>query len=109
METLEFDNAVKEVFRWAAGRDDTLVVITADHECGGLKVLKSNGLGKLPDASWASGGHTTAPVPVFAWGVAAKCFAGNLDNTELPKLIHDLPETDANVDQQIFTSLVTGY
>jgi alkaline phosphatase len=33
-ETIEFDNAVLEVLDWAAGRTDTLIIVTADHETG---------------------------------------------------------------------------
>jgi len=35
-ELLRFDNAVKTVLEWAAERDDTLVLLTADHETGGF-------------------------------------------------------------------------
>lgn len=35
-EMRRFDDAVAVVLDWAAGRDDTLVVITADHETGGF-------------------------------------------------------------------------
>jgi len=47
-ETVEFDNAVQEAIDWAAGRTDTLILVTADHETGGLVVLVDNGAGKLP-------------------------------------------------------------
>jgi len=103
LETLEFDNAVEEVLRWAAGRDDALVLVAADHECGGLTVVESRGLGEMPEVTWASGGHTKAPVPLFAWGVGADRFAGKLDNTDVPKRIPKLPESDPNVDQSAVT------
>ena len=35
-ELLRFDAAIQEVVNWAADRDDTLVVLTADHETGGF-------------------------------------------------------------------------
>ena len=35
-EMLKFDEAVKAVYQWAKDRDDTLVVVTADHETGGF-------------------------------------------------------------------------
>ncbi|ASP40784.1 alkaline phosphatase [Bacterioplanes sanyensis] len=35
-EMLKFDEAVQAVYEWAAERDDTLVVVTADHETGGF-------------------------------------------------------------------------
>jgi alkaline phosphatase len=109
METLEFDCAVKKVMRWAAGRNDTLVFITADHECGGLKVVKHLGLGRFPEVTWASGGHTKAPVPVFAWGVGAREFAGKIDNTDVPGKIRKLRESEANVDQAVFDVLTRNY
>jgi alkaline phosphatase len=109
LETLEFDNAVKEVMRWAAGRDDTLVLITADHECGGLQVVKHQGLGKFPQVTWASVGHTKAPVPVFAWGVGADQFSGRIDNTDVPGKVLGLPESATDVDQKAFDQLIRSY
>ena len=37
-ETIEFSNTVQAVIDWAAGRNDTLILVTADHETGGLAV-----------------------------------------------------------------------
>jgi len=109
VETLEFDNAVEEVLRWAAGRDDTLVLVTADHECGGLTVVEPRGLGEMPEVTWATGGHTKAPVPFFAWGVGADRFAGKLDNTDVPGRILELPESDPDVDQAGVAELLGAY
>jgi alkaline phosphatase len=38
-ETLDFDGAVAAARAYAKGRDDTLVVVTSDHETGGMAVL----------------------------------------------------------------------
>jgi alkaline phosphatase len=38
-ETLDFDAAVAAARRYAAGRDDTLVIVTADHETGGFSPM----------------------------------------------------------------------
>jgi len=38
-ETLDFDDAVGNALTYARGRDDTLVVVTADHETGGLVTM----------------------------------------------------------------------
>lgn len=52
-ELLKFDEAVAAVYEWAYGREDTLVVVTADHETGsfGFSYSGSN----LPEAQTVSG------------------------------------------------------
>jgi len=85
-EVVEFANSVQVVFDWAAGRTDTLLIVTADHETGGL-VVSDNGAGNMPGATWASAGHTAANVPVYAWGTNADVIAGVMDNIDLFPLI----------------------
>jgi len=82
-ETIEFDRAVRTVLDWAKDRQDTLVIVTADHECGGLAVLSNPGKGRVPEVRWGSEGHTSLRVPVFAWGAHSKLFAGRIDNTDI--------------------------
>jgi alkaline phosphatase len=83
METVEFSNAVRAATDWANGRTDTLILVTADHETGGLSVLQNNGAGVFPLVSWSSGGHTGVDVPLYAWGQNAEQVSGLLDNTEI--------------------------
>jgi alkaline phosphatase len=33
---MQFDDAVRAVYEWAKGRDDTLLIVTGDHETGGF-------------------------------------------------------------------------
>lgn len=82
-EVVEFANAVQEAIDWAAGRTDTLILICADHETGGLTVTGDNGAGNYPSVSWSSTGHTAANVPVYAWGENAELISGVMDNTEM--------------------------
>lgn len=74
-ETLAFDDTVKSVTEWAAGRDDVTLIVTADHECGGLEVVRGNGAGTLPDVTWRWLAHTNAPVGVYAQGPGADVLA----------------------------------
>lgn len=83
LETVGFCRAVHVVTDWAQGRSDTLVLVTADHETGGLKVLRNNGQGSFPTVSWSTTGHTDARVPVYAWGANARSVSGVVDNTDL--------------------------
>jgi alkaline phosphatase len=82
-ETVEFDRAVRMVCDWAKGREDTLVVVTADHETGGLKVLENKGKGNEPVVNWGTKGHTDVPVPVYALGFGGESFSEKIDNTDI--------------------------
>ena len=82
-EVVEFDRTVRLVVDWARQRKDTLVIVTADHETGGLKVAQGRGKGNLPEVTWSTGGHTGSHVPLFAWGVGARKVKGTLDNTDV--------------------------
>lgn len=70
-EMLEFERAVDVALAWAAGRQDVLILIAADHETGGLQVVADNGPGVLPTVTWSSTYHTDAPVRVHATGAGA--------------------------------------
>jgi hypothetical protein len=64
---------------------DTLIVVTADHETGGLTTHTNNGAGNLPGVTWSTGGHTQTPVPVYATGPLADAsrVTGTIDNTDI--------------------------
>ncbi|MHC4654165.1 MAG: alkaline phosphatase [Planctomycetota bacterium] len=82
-EVVEFANAVQEAIDWAAGRTDTLIIVCADHETGGLTVTGNNGQYEYPSVTWSSTGHTATNVPVYAWGENAELISGVMDNTEM--------------------------
>lgn len=86
-ETVEFSNTVQDVLAWAAGKEDTLVIVTADHETGGMSILADNGPGNAPTVSWSSDYHTSVDVPVYAWGAQANRITANMDNTDFFDLI----------------------
>jgi alkaline phosphatase len=86
-ETVEFSKAVAAVMAWAKDRDDTLVIVTADHETGGMKVVKNNGKGEFPTVEWTAPDHTNAKVGLWAWGVGAEAAALARDNTDIFKLM----------------------
>jgi alkaline phosphatase len=83
LETVEFANAVQEAVDWAEGRADTLILVTADHETGGLTVVANNGQGQFPTVAWFTTYHTAFNVPVYAWGANANLVSGVLDNTDI--------------------------
>ncbi|TFG48894.1 MAG: hypothetical protein E4H40_03905, partial [Candidatus Brocadiia bacterium] len=83
LETIEFSRAVQAAFDMVKDRGDTLIIVTADHETGGLKVIKNNGKGKLPDVKWSTKDHTASEVPLYAWGVSAEMALQIKDNTQI--------------------------
>jgi len=82
-EVLEFDYTVQVVTAWAKAHSDTLVLVTADHETGGLAVLTNNGQGTFPTVSWSTTGHTGVNVNIYAAGENAQLFTGTQDNTHI--------------------------
>lgn len=77
-ETIDFDATVRGVVEWAAGRDDVTLIVTSDHECGGLEVVTGHGAGTLPDVRWRWLQHTNAPVGVYAQGPGTEVFDGTV-------------------------------
>ncbi|GAB1621792.1 hypothetical protein AAOGI_18420 [Agarivorans albus] len=83
-ETIDFDSAVEAVVAWAKADGNTMVIVTADHETGGLELIRNKGKGVIPDVSWKWGNHTNADVPIFSWGVNKEAFNGRvIDNTSI--------------------------
>ncbi len=105
-EVIELDNAIQVAMDWAQGRSDTLILVTADHETGGLTVLADNGIGEYPAVSWSTGGHTGVNVPIFGWGVNADQIGGVLDNTELFEIVTVQPTEEPPAGE--FLDALTG-
>ena len=87
-EMLDFDQAVGAALDFAEQDGNTLVVITSDHETGGLAVTGGNLEKKTvtghftADLETCNTDHTAEMVPVFAFGPGADQFMGILDNTD---------------------------
>ncbi|MCL6519360.1 MAG: alkaline phosphatase [Armatimonadetes bacterium] len=84
---LDFDAAVGKALGFARKYKDTLVVVTADHETGGLSILGSEEGSLDFTANWATKSHTGVNVLLLADGPGAESFRGLLDNTDVPKIL----------------------
>ena len=62
---------------------EVLVVLTADHECGGVAV--HDGADGDLDIRFTSDYHSANFVPIFATGPGAEVFDAFMDNTEIGK------------------------
>lgn len=86
-EMLGFDKAIKVALEFARKEGNTLVIVTADHETGGLSITGGKKNGKNLEVRWTSTYHTAMPVPIFAYGPYSDEFSGVHDNTEVPRII----------------------
>jgi alkaline phosphatase len=124
-EEIDFNYAVEAAIAWVeknSSWDETMIIITADHETGyltgpGSGVIQStsggkksitnplinNGKGKLPGMEWHIGDHTNSLVPLFAKGAGSDRFhqyadehdakrGKYIDNIEIAKVVFSLFE-----------------
>jgi alkaline phosphatase len=81
-EVIDLDLAVRVAKEFAEKDGKTLVVVTADHETGGLTLTGGNRAQKKVISSFIpSGAHTAVMVPIFSYGPGAEKFSGIHDNT----------------------------
>ena len=94
----DFNKAVNTVIKWIeqnSNWDETLLIVTADHETGYITGPKendnnpytnpivNNGKGKLPDFRWNHKSHTNSLVPFYAKGKYANVFKIFADEYDL--------------------------
>lgn len=84
-EMLDLDEAIGVAIDYQSRRPGTLIVVTADHETGGLALNAAQGGGI--EAHYTTTSHTAAMVPLFAGGPGAERFAGIIDNHEVGRLL----------------------
>lgn len=110
-ELYDFDKAVRAVYDWVeknSNWDETLLIVTGDHETGLLggdegffSPLKDNGKGNLPGMTYYSTNHTNSLIAVYAKGSGSEWlrqYADEYDsvrgqfiqNSEIAQLIHFL-------------------
>ena len=101
-DTAGLDEAVEAAKAYAAAAGDTLIVVTADHETGGMKTtLTSSGSAeedgpfKLPDGrhfyvNWSTNKHTGSDVPLTAQGPGAHKLKGAYENTFIYEVMSEV-------------------
>jgi alkaline phosphatase len=87
-EMLDFDKTIGKILDFAENNGKTLVIVTADHETGGMALASNLGDEMSADyneinLSFSTEGHTATLLPVFAMGPGAREFTGIYKNTEI--------------------------
>jgi alkaline phosphatase len=84
-EMLDFDRTIGKVLEYAEKDKNTLVIITADHETGGMSIIGGNFEKGEVNAKFSTDDHTGVMVPVFAFGPGSENFKGIYENTDIFK------------------------
>ncbi len=110
LETIAFAKAVREAIAYVKSNENTILIITADHETGGLMVQSEKLDSTLPlfgytedqnrtiqitranqiTVEWSRTGHTSKPVPLFGYGNVFTSLENNIliDNTEIFRIMN---------------------
>ncbi|MWB93268.1 alkaline phosphatase [Flavobacterium sp. GA093] len=86
-EMLDFDQLIGQAMEFIDQNQETLLIVTADHETGGLSLIDGSIEKGYVHGSFSTNDHTAIPVPVFAYGPGAQNFSGVYQNTEIYKKI----------------------
>lgn len=89
-EMLDFDQTIGKALEFAANDRETLIIVTADHETGGMALTGGDMKTGMVKGAFPTGDHTAVMVPVFAYGPGAENFTGIMENTDIAKKIMKL-------------------
>lgn len=119
LEIIDFADAVEVAYNFYLKHpDETLIIVTADHDTGGAslgrnkggyvinfdsfsdqassfavdnEIIKNNNeRNENANIGWTTSGHTGVYVPVYSIGAGNQRFSGRLDNTDIPKRIMEI-------------------
>ena len=97
---IRFNQAIGRFMEYAFYNPETMVIITADHETGGLEPDENGVL------TFATTEHTGANVPVFAYGKGAEIFDGKeIENIQIAHTLAALMGEENFGDQSVYKSL----
>lgn len=80
---LDFDKVIGQTLDFAEKDGETLIIVTADHETGGMALTGGNIENGVVKAAFPTSDHTAVMVPVFAYGPGAEEFIGIMENTDI--------------------------
>jgi len=82
-EVIDLDHAVGKAMTFCEKEPSTLIILTADHETGGMTLVGGNRSAGTVKTKFTTNGHSAVMVPVFASGPSADLFSGIYENTAI--------------------------
>jgi len=89
----DFNKTIGRILKFAERDKETLLIVTADHECGGFAINNGSTREEIVPAFTANG-HTADLIPVFAYGPKSELFNGIYDNTDIFKKMKEALRLD---------------
>ena len=83
LETLDFDRAIGAALKFASSNGETLIIVTADHETGGMTLNGGDYTTGKVVGKFTTGSHTGVAVPIFAFGPGSDQFTGFMENIDI--------------------------
>ena len=83
-ELIDMHYVVLMIMEWVKSHPNTLVIVTADHETGGLSIDNNDGsVSILERLSWSTGGHTNDNVNYYVYADSCALCKPLIDNTDI--------------------------
>ena len=94
LEMQSFMDAVEVAVEYAKLHEGTIVVVTADHETGGLSIVSADANFNLSEQGveyrWSTKGHSGVMIPIYLYGTASESINGIVENTDIAKTLKGL-------------------
>ena len=89
-----FMGAIEVAVEYAKSHEGTLVVVTADHETGGLSIVSADANFNLSEQGveyrWTTNGHSGVMIPIYLYGTANESINGIVENTDIANTLKGL-------------------
>ena len=89
-----FMGAIEVAVEYAKAHEGTLVVVTADHETGGLSIVSGDANFNLSEQGveyrWTTNGHSGVMIPIYLYGAANECINDIVENTDIANILKGL-------------------
>ena len=86
----DFNEALGVALDYAETKKELLILVTADHETGGLTLLQGRDKSREFNEKWSTHGHSGSSVPLLAAGAGSELFGGVMEIDELGRRIISL-------------------